>query len=254
MRLHQGYRIAGGSLSVSCRSLPAAVRCCVAATLSISISSHAWAQVSGSVATVSDYRVRGASLSAGRPEPQINLVYDSARGWYAGAFASGVELDEDRNGGHTQFMAYAGYTGRLPSEWSWEAGATRSYFPRSTSYDYAEVFAGLGFDKFSSRLYFSPNYFGHNVRTIYIELNASFPIHEWLHFLGHIGFLQSHTIINAPAASTMGRFDTRLGFGATHANWNFQLSWVGVENNGGPFPYYGDQRPATWVAQISYFF
>ena len=42
---------------------------------------EARAQVSGTVSLVSDYRLRGISLSDGEPEPQVNLGYDSPGGW-----------------------------------------------------------------------------------------------------------------------------------------------------------------------------
>ena len=98
------------------------------------------AQVSGSVAVVSDYLFRGVSLSEGRPAAQLNVNYDDASGWYAGGFASSVRLVADP-GSHAQLIAYTGYARRLGSGLSFDAGASYAAFLQVAGYDYAELHA-----------------------------------------------------------------------------------------------------------------
>jgi uncharacterized protein (TIGR02001 family) len=81
------------------------------------------AQVDGSVSIVSDYRFRGASLSDGHPEPQVQLGYDGTGGWYVGGFAYSAEsghsfrrkLDSCSSANWTRIPRRTGHFGRNPA-------------------------------------------------------------------------------------------------------------------------------------------
>jgi uncharacterized protein (TIGR02001 family) len=209
----------------------------------------AWGQTSGSVSVVSNYLFRGISLSEGNPVPQVNLSYDSPAGWYAGGFASRIALEG--NPGTAQLVGYAGYSRRWLNGLSWETGATATQYLQNTAEDYMEVFAGLGSEHFSGRVYASPNYLGQNVRSLYAELNADYPFLERFHLLAHVGYLRVPPVSFATVST---RFDSRVGISAGLRDWNFQLSWVAIERSSATYPYYTAPNPHAAVLSVSYSF
>jgi uncharacterized protein (TIGR02001 family) len=221
------------------------------AMLLVLTGSSVLAQTSGSVSIISDYRYRGVSLSEGRPVAQINLGYDSPGGWYAGGFASSARLDSANT---EQLIAYAGYTDQFSSGLSWEAGASNALFLGVSRYNYAEAFAGLTSDNFSGRIYFSPNYFGQNARTMYAEINGAYPFLEKIHLLAHIGLLHSISSTDGGVSDAISRFDSRLGVSASVADWNAQLAWVVIEKSQSKYSHYEDRNPRALVLSLSYAF
>lgn len=177
------------------------------------------AQVGGSMSLVSDYRFRGLSLSDGRSVPQLSLAYDSPRNWYAGAFASPVVVKDGRR--HAQLLAYTGYTSPLGSGLNGEAGVLRTAFPGVSDYAYTEVYVGVSAERFSGRLYFSPDYYSQGVRTLYAEANGSYPLLSWLQLVGHAGYLSAPS---GDVARMPKRWDARLGIAAQVEAWNFQVA------------------------------
>jgi uncharacterized protein (TIGR02001 family) len=221
-----------------------------AALLAILQGSCAFAQTSGSVSLVSDYRFRGESLSDGDPEPQFSVSYDHPSGWYAGAFASGVKLGAIRD--DTQANAYAGYAGRLNSRASWELGFTKSIFIRTERLNYQETYAGIAFDNLEGRVYFSPDYFGRRVPTVYMEINGSYPLSERLRLTAHFGALSDQADHDGLGNATQR--DYRIGFSTSFANWNVQLEWVTSEQKLSQYSIYGYSSPPTLVFAASHSF
>lgn len=221
------------------------------AVAALLIVNEAGAQINGSISIVSDYRFRGVSLSAGHPEPQVHLGYDSRSGWYAGGFASGTDLKEEK-GGNAQLMAYAGYAGQRTSGVGWEVGAIKSIFLQAASYDYVEVFAGLASDRISSRLYFSPDYFDRHASTLYAEFNGTYPLGQRFHLLGHIGFLKVLSKQGSLSASAENQSDISAGASANLADWKIRLVWIAGKKNNEESRFYGNSH--TWMMNASYSF
>lgn len=236
---------------------PTALRClrylrCAAAILFALAGFDVRAQVSGSLSLVSDYRFRGVSLSDGHPELQLSLAYDSPVGWYAGAFASGMRWRD--GGSETQVVAYGGYARRLASGLSWEVGALDSVYLQAGQLNYAETFVGLSYDKVGGRIYFSPRYLGQDIRTAYAELNGTYQVRDWLHVLGHVGFLRPLSRPDSYAAEIPSRYDVRIGASANLADWTVQLAWVATAKSTQNDPLYGDRVPRKIVLSTSYSF
>ena len=160
------------------------------APLTALVATASIAQVSGTASLVSDNRFRGVSLTQGHPAAQADIAYDHQSGLYVGAFASNVEFDPTI-GQEAQGIGYAGYARRLENGWSVDAGAAYSDFSDDADYRYWEVHAGVASDAFSARLYFSPNYFGQSIHTLYGELNASYRLTDRFKAIGHAGLLQA---------------------------------------------------------------
>lgn len=208
------------------------------------------AQISGSASVVSQYRYRGMPLSAGRPEPQFRLNHDGKAGWYAGIFASGIRLD-DSEPGDAQVIGYAGVARRRPTGLVWEIGATQSMFLQTSSFNYAEVFAGFTSGNLNGRLYFSPDYFGSSVRTLYAEVNGTYPLHRRMELFGHVGFLRALSGTRSYSAYPANRRDMSVGANVSPGNWNMRLAWVAATKGDDDRMFYENGNP-VWTFTLSY--
>ncbi len=221
----------------------------------------ALAQISGSLAVLSDYRLRGLSLSDGRAAPQLTLNYDSDAGWYAGAMASHATLEGT---GSAQLVAYGGYARRLAGGLGWEAGAAQSVFTRASAANYVEAYAGLSGEQVSARLYYSPRYFGRPVQTLYAEANGFLRLGDALRLVGHAGLLHAWGGDDQAGALPGQRADYRLGLAAQFGAIDLQLArvtraayrapdYAGYPSYAGDPPYRG-RRPRAFVLSAAYSF
>jgi uncharacterized protein (TIGR02001 family) len=188
------------------------------------------AQTSGSLGLVSEYVVRGISLSAGHPALQLRIDRDMADGWYLGGFASPAKLGDERQ---AELILYGGRAGLLPSGMSWDVGVHRATFLRDHHYDYLEFHAGLALDRASVRLFLSPAYYGEQ-GTAYLDLNAFEPLDERWRLTFHAGTL--HAFGGYPGGGN-GRIDLRLGVAAAFGDWSVEAGWQTVlrtQANGPP--------------------
>ena len=185
-------------------------------------------QASASVSLTSEYSFRGVSLSDRLPAPQLSLAYDSAHGWYAGAFAA-PRLTLGERSDISQLVAYGGYAHRLASGLSWEAGASNTSFQNASEYNYREVYAGVASDRLSGRLYLAPAYYGYGGRVAYAEVNGFYPLRERIKLIGHIGVLHG---LHGAAARARDRIDLRLAVGIDAGACNVQLAWLGSASIG----------------------
>ena len=215
----------------------------------------ALAQTSASVMLVSDYRYRGVALSDDHPQVQMSLAYDNPDGWYAGVFASDTRHEYIHG---AQLISYAGYARRYSSTVSWESGASTAHFLQQARYNYTEAYVGLSSENFSARMYFSPQYFGQNLRSLYTEINGAFPLKEHVKMLAHVGYLRPVGDQDGAGARISSRVDTKLGLSFTIADWNAQLAWVRlVRDQSQPSPYaesHPDRKPRSLVFSLSYIF
>lgn len=176
------------------------------------------AQVSGSVSLVSDYIYRGVSLSNDNPEAQLTLNADFDSGWFAGLFASPIDLPSS----HGLAIAYGGYARQLTSELSWEAGVSDTAYAEAAGQDYAEIFAGLSSDRFNGRLYYSPNYLGQSLHSIYGELNFNQPLNADWRLVAHAGYLSLPSQSGSGRGGSASHGDARVGVAYHAGDWNLQ--------------------------------
>jgi uncharacterized protein (TIGR02001 family) len=111
-------------------------------------------------------------------------------------------------------------------------------------YRYHEWYAGIGFERLSARLNYSPDYLGTGGRTAYLELKGSYPLGEHVEASAHAGFLKPFD--NRPGwyFNQLQRADWRLGLHAFSGDWSFQLAWSATRHGAGVFPGWrnGDTR------------
>lgn len=190
------------------------------------------AQVSGSIDVESDYRLRGYSLSAGRPVATAQIGYDDDSGVYLNLSATG-EIGRD-DPLFLGVQANIGYARRLNAALSIDGGIARSQYRSpdrgSQSHNYTEIYLGLASGPFSARVYYSPDYDRADASSLYAEVEATFrPATHW-RVNGHLG---SHVYLAAPAQYQAGyaaRYDWRLGVARELGSFDLHAALSG----GGP--------------------
>jgi uncharacterized protein (TIGR02001 family) len=200
------------------RTLGLAIMECVALASAASTAQPAHAQAGVSASVASEYSARGMSLSQGRLAPQLRVDYDGSHGWYAGAVASRVAFPYSE--AKVQLIAYGGYGRRLSSGLAWEAGVLHAALRPDREYQYHEFYAGVARDRVEGRLYYSPSYYGGG-KSVYGEVNASWPLRERFTLIGHLGLLHPFGNNHEDARK---RLDLRLGLGLEVGHCNFQLA------------------------------
>lgn len=168
----------------------------------------ALAQTGITASLVSEYSLRGLSLSDGRPAFQLRIDHDTDSGWYWGAFGSRLAI---RASPATALaIGYGGYARRLPSGVAWDAGVKQAVFLRDARFNYLEAYAGISSERASARLSLSPAYYGAG-RTAYLEVNAVHPLGAGWRLGGHAGLLQR---AGRGGAAARTRIDLRAAIAA----------------------------------------
>jgi uncharacterized protein (TIGR02001 family) len=192
------------------------------------LAAPATAQLGVSVSADSDYRLRGVSLSDGKPDLSLNVSYDHSSGLYGGASLIGVE---GLHGGVRLlgYVDYIGYAARFDKTNAWDFGVTNSNYreelTRPYNYSYTEIYAGFIRDDFNAHVYYSPNYLGEGVSTVYLDVNGTVrPAPQWRLF-GHVGALTPVSGWAGPD-SRREHYDLRAGVAAEFRGGELRLAWT----------------------------
>ena len=194
------------------------------------ICGYARAEVTGFASLMSDYRYRGVSLSAQKPALQAGINFDHASGLYAGAAASNVDLDRGAEG--LGALIYGGYAHPIGTRASWDVGVVTYVYPspqRAPDYSYTEAYVGLSLDRVNARVYYSGDYYGTGVSTVYAEFNVAQPVSERVTLLAHVGYLRYLESYNwrGPA----GHADFKAGINVdVGTGFNVELSVTAINN------------------------
>jgi uncharacterized protein (TIGR02001 family) len=176
------------------------------------------AQVAVEGAVLSDYRVRGYSVSEGDPAASLSLSYDDPSGVYIGATAIGSLHDGEPE--FAGFQVNGGYALRVTPQVSLDAGVSRSvyyYAYGNRRLAYTELYLGVAAPHVSARVSYSPDYYRAGTSTLYAEVDGGIqPAPNWV-LSAHAGvfsYLGWH-----PVFLPRERYDWRIGaarkFGAT---------------------------------------
>lgn len=210
------------------------------------------AQVSGVAGVVSDYRLRGFSLTDGRAAATLGVNYDHPSGAYAG----GGVIAHDPPGHGLRllgYQAYAGVAGRFAAGPSWDVGVSRvdmaPYYDRRYSVEYTQAYVGLSQGGLSGRLSLAPDYPRRGGTTAYAELNGALRPTDGWRLTGHVGALK--VLDGSPGRDDRTRYDLALGVVREFRGSEAYLSWVAVSPRPDPAPSW--TRPGL-VAGLSVFF
>lgn len=206
----------------------------LAPALAFLAAADACAQASGSVSLVSDYYYRGVGYSKGEPVAQFNLSFDTRSGFYAGSFASLLKMSGTPRGVYA--IGYAGYARRMTSGTSWEVGGSNHTFSSMSSLNYREVYAGLGGERLSGRVSYSPAYLGTAMRTVYGELNGGVALDDNVGLFARVGYLRPVSAI--PRYTSGARVDGRIGVAVSIEAWKMQAAWDALHAGKGEYARY----------------
>lgn len=204
----------------------------VLAALVFLVGSPAIAGAGASASVWSDDIFRGASLSDGRPVATLDLSYDHPTGAYIGGSVTGV-LTAHSGPRWLSIQGYAGYAPRLSADLTADVGVTYAqyteYYAGRSEATYGEAYVGLTSGRVSSRLYYSPRYFGARRQTLYAELEGAVqPKPNW-RLTWRVGMLTplgggSHPLL-----------DWRLGLSREVRGFDLQLALSGAQHERGAY-------------------
>lgn len=151
----------------------------------------AQAQLGTVISLYSDARLRGYSLSAGRPVAVVDVSYDDDGGAYAALSASAAMAHAQPQPLSAQFNL--GYAKRLTSGTVVDGGLVQAFYSTHASTEgtrsFTQVYVGVTRKSLSSRIAFSPHDIERGARTLYVETSAKLSPSGQLHFGAKIGLL-----------------------------------------------------------------
>jgi uncharacterized protein (TIGR02001 family) len=180
------------------------------AAMALCAPAAAHAQLAGSIAVESDYRIRGRSISDERPVASARIGFDHSSGVYADGSAS-VFASEDHGPRFLGYQVDAGFATRLGPLWTVDVGVAHDHFraPYAGGFAYrrTEAYAGVTHGPISAYVFASPSYARLKSATLYEQLEATIaPAPQW-RLTAHAGALE----LLDPKAPFSSIYDWRLG-------------------------------------------
>jgi hypothetical protein len=242
-------------------------------SFSLAAATAARAQLVGAATLESEYRLRGVGLTNGEPDVRLGLSYDHSSGAYAGG--SVIVGNTARDGVQVLgYIGYAGYAKQAADGLVWDIGASNSnitlnlpaqlttrsaqnivstqIYTQKYHADYSEVYGGISMRDISAHLYFSPDYLGQSLKTLYLDVTATVRPRDRLRLYAHVGAL-------TPLAGSAGPTSQREHFDfATGAAWEFrhgevQLGWTAATPELEYPPGYRQKRSALVLSVTGFF-
>jgi uncharacterized protein (TIGR02001 family) len=198
----------------------------------LALAGSAQAGISSTITATNDYDFRGNTQSEKDPAIQASLDYAHDSGFYVGAWASNVKFgtpDPD-----VELDLYTGFTKTYDSKWGYDVGAVYYTYHSNPDpgVDYYEVYAGVSYDWFKAKLFYSPEFGGalakdiaggEGVSAMYISTDAAIPLPANFSAIAHAGYSWGDYWDKAFGSD---QFDYAVGVGYTAGNFNFALKYV----------------------------
>jgi uncharacterized protein (TIGR02001 family) len=188
----------------------------LAAFVLLATASAANAELTGTVTAVSDYNWRGITQTGQDPALQGSIDWALDSGFYVGAWASNVDFgdccDED-----IEVDLYAGFSGG--DVVTWDVGFNYYWYPGADDLDFPEVYAGVGYEWFEAKLWYSSDFANYSEQAWYLEGNAAYELPANFGLEAHLGYSTGDGIEAAYGQDNY--FDWSVG--VTYALGNFDL-------------------------------
>lgn len=189
------------------------------------------AEVSGHVALTSEYIYRGLSWSSGNPALQAGLDYEHDTGFFAGVWASTVDLSNPTGRRDVELDYYAGWHFASDSPFSASVSLMHYTYPDNSGafdYDYTEALVTAAWtDSYSLELGYTEDLYGFDVSGRHAELRGSWPLpNAWVVSAG-----LGHKDADVLAASSYRYWD--VGASARYSRLTIDLRWYDNESPGG---------------------
>ena len=226
----------------------------LAASTALALPCTAYAQFAATLGIESVNRYRGVGTDDVGPVVRASAMADSALGAYGGI--SGLWRTRDAGlagadvlvGWSGRLNALAGLAGLSPG-WAWDAALHRNHYGQDGK-DFSEAMVGLIAPDWTLRSWYSPHYFGGDMRTFYTELDASHAFDEHWHAFGHVGWLH-YGRGRYDEARIPDRTDTLAGIGYALSSWDFRLARDGLVAGSPRSDFDARRRRAAWILGAS---
>lgn len=158
-------------------------------------------ELTGYAAASSDYVFRGVSYSDGHASIQGGADFSVANGFYAGLWASSVDITNGDNHRSREITYYAGYMHPLNEAWSISATAVAYTFPGARGridYDFEEIAFAVNYRDVAWIEYaWSPDLYNTSLNTHSFELYAETRISDKLILGGGLGYYDTSSLTEA---------------------------------------------------------
>ena len=133
------------------------------------------------ITATTDYVWRGVTQSDGDPALQLGLDLNTGSGFFAGAWASTVDISNYAGSQRDlEVDYYAGYAEQLGNRFTVTGNVVAYTYPGaegSVDYDYLEYGVALNYDDFAWLAYaYTPDLYDSGYETHHVELHAEFPL------------------------------------------------------------------------------
>ncbi len=196
-------------------------------------------KISANVGMVTEYFFRGITQTDEKFAVQGGLDFVHNSGIYIGTWGSNVDFAEDESDGlgdsaSTEVDIYAGWSGELgKSKVTLDVGGIYYLYPgagSSRDYDFYEIYAGLSRDfgvaSASTKVSYSPEYFGDSGDATYVELGIDVPLGKYFTLNLHGGY---QWIDENATFGADDYFDYLIGLSVSLIGLDFQVAYVGTD-------------------------
>ena len=109
-------------------------------------------------------------------------------------------------------------------------------------------------ERFSSRLYYSPQYLGYAARTLYGELNLFYPVDPRVNLIAHAGLLHNLSRGIWPGIPANSRYDAKFGVSIPFGDWTAQLVREYGQDDGTRYANHPVWASRAWTLSATYSF
>jgi len=180
----------------------------------------AQAEITGTVTATSDYDFRGITQTAQDPALQGSIDYAHDSGFYAGAWASNVDFGDccDEN---VEIDLYAGFSGG--ETLTYDVGFIYYTYPGADNIDYPEIYAGLGWNWLSGKVWYSNDLGNSGDSAMYYEANGEWALPANFGASAHVGYSDGDYWDNAYGD---GYMDWSVGVTYEISHFTLGLKWI----------------------------
>lgn len=204
----------------------------------IVMAEEAASPITGNLGFVSDYSFRGLSQTLEEPAIQGGFDYAHSSGLYLGTWASNVSSTLFIDG-NLEMDFYGGWAKSF-GDFGVNVGALYYYYPgaklaNGDKYDTTEVYAGGSWKWISAKLSYAvtdffgcnasscgPNFVGDSDGSMYVELNATYPINDAFSVSAHVG---QQTVEGTAPGVDLDYTDYKIGVNYLWSGFNFGLAY-----------------------------
>lgn len=177
------------------------------------------ADITSTVAVVSDYDFRGITQTAGDPGFSATLDYVHESGFHANAWLGNVDFG-DCCGENFELDLIAGYAGG--ETFPWDIGVVYYTYPGAKGIDFPEVYASLGYKWLQGKISYSNDFGNSGDNGFYYEANANFSLPKGVGLNLHVGRSDGGYWDNVGGGYT----DYAVGLGYTVGHFNLGVKYI----------------------------